>query len=490
MVEGPPGDGRPHRSGPRHRPGPTLLPALPVGLAAAAVAVIPAALDISGGLVAAIALVYVGGLLALVRTASGWLAAQRASTQVRTSLGLHDDIAAAVGRRLAVVATAVGLGAASALQICAYGLVGALGAPLLSYATGVDMPWWTVAGAAWLIVAVRGLLRPGRGAAIAVRILLAAELAVLVAFVAARFASLPGPPPALTTGPADGSVLVLSVLALCGLGASVLAVPSTFRPVSPPPVRPAGWTFVTDPRTLVGAGGVLLAALAWSVSGVVGAGQGIDAVFALVERDAGTTAAMLGRAIIVGSLVLAAIAAHRAVTGHLFVLGHRRLLPSAVARTARRTAAPVVASAVGSMLTAVAIAITAVAGVDPYRDLFLRTGFVGALGVLILLTVTAWTAVAVAVRQRTHRTVTVVTAIAVTVTLSAGVAGAAMTFAPTTPYGGALLAVYPVAVAVGLAWAADLRRRRPEVYRSLGDEPSTPAPQPVADLGSALSAVE
>lgn len=476
MVEGPPGGGRPRR------PGPALLPALPVGLAAAAVAVIPAALDISGALVAAIALAYVGGLLALVRTVSGWLAAQRTSTQVRTSLGLHDDIAAAVGRRLAVVATAIGLGAATALQICAYGLVGALGAPLLSDVTGADLPWWTVAGVAWLIVALRGLLRPGRAAAIGVRILLAVELTVLVAFVATRLASLPAPPPALSTGPADGSVLVLSVLALSGFGASVLAVPSTFRPVSAPPVRPAVWTFVTDPRTLVGAGGVLLAALAWSVSGVVGTGQGIDAVFALVERDAGATAATLGRTIAVGSLVLAAIAAHRAVTGHLFVLGHRRLLPSAVARTARRTAAPVVASAVASLLAATAIAVAALAGVDPYRDLFLRTGFVGALGVLILLTLTAWAAVAVAGRQRTHRIVTVVVAVAVSVTLGAGVAGAALTFAPTTPYGGALLAAYPVAVVVGLAWAADRQRRRPEVYRSLGDEPAARAPQPASEL--------
>jgi hypothetical protein len=68
------------------------------------------------------------------------------------------------------------------------------------------------------------------------------------------------------------------------------------------------------------------------------------------------------------------------------------------------------------------------------------------------------------------------------VTVGAGATGAVQTFGATTPYGVAVLAVYPVAAVIGLAWAADLRRRRPEVYRSLGDQPSADASQPAPEL--------
>ena len=123
------------------------------------------------------------------------------------------------------------------------------------------------------------------------------------------------------------------------------------------------------------------------------------------------------------SLLAALLAAHRAGSGLLFVLGHQRLLPPVLARSARRTAAPRVASAVQSLLTGLVIAATAGLGRDPYRDLFVAVGLIGALGVLVLATVTVWVSLAHAVRRGTLGAVTVLAAVTATVVLAAAACG-------------------------------------------------------------------
>jgi amino acid transporter len=280
----------------------------------------------------------------------------------------------------------------------------------------------------------------------------------------------PGQVGAATPAGGPGAVLVVAVLGLCGFGATLAPCAPGVTPLRAPPPRPMLVSFLLDPRTVVVTAGLLLAGVAWSVGGgaasagpdtATGPIAGPETILHVLDADVGPSLARVVGFVAVGSLLAAALAAHRAGTGHLFVLGHQRLLPAPLARTSRRSASPMVASGVQSLLTGAVIAVAATAGLDPYRHLFVSVGFAGAFGVLVLVTVTVWAVLADAARRRAVRAVTVVAAVAASLALAGAAFGSYLTFGLSDPYGVTLLAMYPLAAVVGLTWAALLRGRQP-----------------------------
>ena len=427
--------------------------------------VVPAAYLFGGAVTVSAAFVVIATLLALFRHEHRALAARSPSTRVRSPLALHDDIATGLGRAVAVAAAAITLVATNALIACGYGAIAAVAGLVASSVLGAEVPWWLLAMPAWLIVTLIGLGRAGRPEVVGQRVLPAVEVVLVVAVLGFLLAvAEPGQVGAATPAAGPGAVLVVAVLGLCGFGATLAPCAPGVTPLRPPPPRPVLVSFLLDPRTVVVTAGLLLAGVAWSVGGgaaATGPAAGRETILPVLDADAGPSLARVVGVVVVGSLFAAALAAHRAGTGHLFVLGHQRLLPAALARTGRRSSSPMVASGVQSLLTGAVIAVVAIAGLDPYRHLFVSVGFAGALGVLVLVTVTIWAALADAARRRAVRAVTVVAAVAASLALAGAALGSYLTFGLSDPYGVTLLAMYPLAAVVGLTWAALLRRRQP-----------------------------
>ena len=361
--------------------------AWPTGLIAAAVVVVPAAYLFGGAVTVSAAFVVIATVLALFRHEHRALAARSPSTRVRSPLALHDDIATGLGRAVAVAAAAIALVATNALIACGYGAIAAVAGLVASSVLGAEVPWWLLAMPAWLIVTLIGLGRAGRPEAVGQRVLPAVEVVLVVALLGYLLAvAEPGQVGAATPAGGPGAVLVVAVLGLCGFGATLAPCAPGVTPLRPPPPRPVLVSFLLDPRTVVVTAGLLLAGVAWSIGGgAASAGPdtatepiaGPETILHALDADVGPLLARVVGVVVVGSLLAAALAAHRAGTGHLFVLGHQRLLPAALARTGRRSASPMVASGVQSLLTGAVIAVAAMAGLDPYRHLFVSVGFAG-----------------------------------------------------------------------------------------------------------------
>ena len=465
MVNVPAAERAPRTATVRRWPPVTLHSGWPYGLAAASLVVVPTAYLFAGPVATPIAFILVGGVLALFRRELRRLASDAPATRVSTPLGVHDDIAVGAGRPTALAAAAIGLVATNALVACGYGalavVVGTIGF------TGP--PWWSVAAGAWLVVAAVGLRRAGRLEVHGRWALPALDLAVVIGLIAILLLTADTAPLAAPGRmvPAEATALVVAVLGLCGFGASVASRHARRRPGAAAP-GPAGCARAPPRpangrragRPVAGRRGVVgrWCPLARPIARARGRPDR-----ALVRRPRSRGAGRPG-----GRRRLC----HR-TAGRSAGRAPGRLRPPVRAgppapapagpgphRAAYRR--PRLASVGQSVLTGLVIAVTASLGRDPYRDLFVAVGLIGALGLLVLVTVTVWVSLVHAVRCRTLGVVTVLAAVTATMVLAAAAAGSVLTFGVGTPYGLVLHTIYPVAALVGLVWAAVLRRRPPE----------------------------
>jgi amino acid transporter len=88
------------------------------------------------------------------------------------------------------------------------------------------------------------------------------------------------------------------------------------------------------------------------------------------------------------SLLAITIAIHNMAARYFYAFGRAGLLPRAFGRTHSRYKTPYVAGIVQASITAVVVAVFALAGADPYLDLAATTAGVGTLAVLVLMAAT------------------------------------------------------------------------------------------------------
>ena len=202
--------------------------------------------------------------------------------------------------------------------------------------------------------------------------------------------------------------------------------------------------------------------------------------------------------VLLGTAVLAALlAGHNGIARQLYGLGHEGVLPGALGRVGIRTGAPVAASLVQTGLALLVLLGFAAAGRDPVTDLFSWLSGVGAVGVLVLLTLTS-----VAVlgffngrpatgESRWQRLVAPTLAtMGLSVVLVFLLADFGALLAPGSPgYLRGLLSGLPVlAGLLGLLWGLALRSLHPEVYARVGRGAREPVPAPLP-AGAAPRAV-
>ncbi|MEU0155852.1 APC family permease [Micromonospora fulviviridis] len=403
------------------------------------------------------------------------------SRRIVNAGAFYSFVTRGLGRPAGVATAIVALVGYNAMQIGLYGVFGAVLSGFLNDRYGMNTTWWLCAFIACAVIAVLGLLRIDLNGKV-LAVLLIAECVIALVYDAV-----------MVTHPVDGQVqfdtLAPSHLLGAGVGAALVTGIAGF-------VGFEGTTVFAeetkDPRRTVpratyiavAVTGLLYGVSAWAMSVATGPdkiveqaqGQGMDLIFNLVSPHLTSSVVTLGRWLFITSLFAALLSFHHTVARYAFALGREPVLPAAHGRTSRRTGAPKAGSMLQTALAVVVLVGYVLADADPIVHLFFWLTSMGALGVLILMTVTSVAVVAFFGRT-VHSDGPWRTAVAPF--LSALALGSILVVTvrqfdallgvePTNPLRWWFPAGYAIAALVGLGWAFALWSSRPDVYRAIG----------------------
>ncbi len=423
-----------------------------------------------------LAYLVVAGVLALFSV--GYVSMSR---RVVNAGAFYSFVSRGLGRPAGVATAIIALVGYNAMQIGLYGAFGAVLSQFLNDRYGWDTTWWLCAFAACAAVAVLGVLRIDLNGKI-LAVLLVAECVIALVYDVV-----------MVSHPADGTVrfdtLAPSNLWGAGIGAALVTGiagfvgfegTTVFAEETKDPKR-------TVPRATyiaVAVTGLLYGVSAWAMSVATGPdkivesaqSQSTDLIFNLVSPHLAAAFVTIGRWLFITSLFAALLSFHHTVGRYAFALGRERVLPAVLGRTSRRTGAPKAGSMLQTGLAVVVLAGYALADADPIVHLFFWLTSMGALGVLILMTV-ASVAVVVFFTRSAHRDGFWRTKVAPF--LAALALGSILVVTikqfdtllgvdPSDSLRWLLPAGYLLAAVVGLVWALVVRTSRPDVYQAIG----------------------
>ncbi|MFF5175896.1 APC family permease [Micromonospora sp. NPDC000089] len=421
------------------------------------------------------------------------------SRYVTNAGAFYSYIANGLGRAGGVAGSAIAMVAYNTIQIGLYGLFGAILADFMKAKADIDLQWWAWALAAWVVVAILGLLRVDLNATVLAVLLVAECVAVLIFdFVAighpADGVTADGFLPTNLFSNGFGAVLALGIASFTGFESGAIYS----EEVRDPKRTVARATFIAVAFT-----GLFYGFSAWAMTIVTGpantpaaaaeAGPGL--VFGTLAQYAGNAVADIANVLFITSVFAALLSFHNGVARYLFALGREGVLPAFLATTSRRTDAPIVGSLLQSALAVVVFLAFAFAGRDPVVDLFTWLSGSSAVGVVLLMTLTSAAVLGFFRKRPDLRESTWRRAIAPalgTILLAAVLLGVLINFESLLAPGTAayihwtLIALPLVAGLIGLLWGLALKSSRPQVYANIGriaeddlHEPGLhPTPQP------------
>lgn len=390
-------------------------------------------------------------------------------------------IAHGLGRISGVGGAGVALAAYSILLWGLFGYFGPEVALLAEKSFGLDLPWWTYALAAWAFVAWAGHLRV-RNAARIVGILLSLEILAIVVFTVTNVLHPAGGVvttdtlsfTSLLVPQGRGALLALAFIGFIGIEGIVTFAKECVEPERTIPRAAFATILVTTLIYALGAWGL---SVATGPDGIVGAAQahGTELVFHLARPHLGSDVVTLLKLLLLTSVLAAAVGFHNATARYLLGLGKEHVLPGWLGNTSPRTGAPVAGSRAQSVVTLLVIIVYAVVEIEPVRHLFYWAGGAGAIGVLILITATAWSIVLYFVRKNRSTpawwwAIAVLAALGVSWVLVEALANFALLIGepPSPQPTRIILLVFGGVAAIGVTWGAWLRLTRPEDYRAIG----------------------
>ncbi|GGQ69057.1 APC family permease [Couchioplanes azureus] len=242
---------------------------------------------------------------------------------------LYSFVARGLGRPAGVGAAWLALLSYNALQVGLYGTVGAAAAPL------IDAPWWAVAAACWVVVALCGLLLSPAATARLLAVPVSGGIVLVAGYAVANLLDPGGGRvswAALHPGhlgevsrPVLGLLLVVGAFAFVGFETAVTHAADVRRPRS------------TTARAAVASVlllALLYAAASWATAVATGPGRiaaaaaarGPELAFDLAATRLPSWTVPLGRALVVAGLLAAMLALHHTVVRYLLALGRERVL--------------------------------------------------------------------------------------------------------------------------------------------------------------------
>lgn len=430
-----------------------------------------------------LAYLVVAGVLALF--AVGYVAMSR---RIVNAGAFYTYVTRGLGKPAGVATALVALVGYNAMQVGLYGAFGAVLSQFLNSRYGWDTTWWLCAFTAWAVVAVLGVLRIDLNGKV-LAVLLIAECVIALVYDAV-----------MVTNPAEGEIrfdtLTPSHLIGAGLGAALVTGIAGFvgfegTVVFSEETKDPRRTVPRATYIAVAVTGLLYGVSAWAMSVATGPDKivdsarsdGTDLIFNLVSPHLGAGIVTAGRLLFITSLFAALLSFHHTVARYLFALGRERVMPAALGRTSWRTGAPQAGSIAQTVLAGVALAGYVITDADPIVHLFFWLTSLGALGVLILMTLTSVAVVAFFARTAHHDGVwrTKVAPALAALALGAILVVTVKQFdtllgvEPTSALRWLFPAGYAVAALAGLAWALALRAWRPDAYQAIGLGANTPA---------------
>lgn len=427
-----------------------------------------------GGIGAPMAYVFAGLVLTLF--AVGFTTMSR---HVANAGAFYSYIALGLGKTAGVVAALLALVSYNALQIGIYGLLGISARATFLEVFGVDLPWWLYALAGMAVVWFVGWRSIDFGAKV-LAVLLTAETAILLVLAIAiltQGGSAEGlgvdsvlPDNVLTSGMT--SIVPVAFAAFMGFEATVL-----YRSEAREPRR-------TIPRATYIAVAMLAltyAFIVWTIiqaygaTGVVAAAAAdpVGLFFAASDTYLGGGATTVMRLLFVTSIIASLVAFHNAITRYALAITREGLLPAWLGAIHPRSRSPYAA---GLAQTAIALAVVAgfaIADADPYFQLLIWVNTPGVFGILLLQVAAALSVVSFFRRtpnpEGPWRTTVapLLAAFAMAVATALAIKNVQLFTNASTTVNVALLMTLPATCAIGVAWAAWLRRNRPEAYAAI-----------------------
>jgi amino acid transporter len=435
--------------------------------------------------------------LVLLLFSRGYLAMAR---QIKNAGAFYAFAARGLSRPVAVAVALIALVTYNYFQIGGYGGLGATGGPVLSEAMGIEVAWWIVAGIAWVIIAVLGLLDLAVSQII-LGILVGTETVALLVYSIALISSprfeWSFEPLALSNlwGPGAAAVIVLGWACYAGLEASA-AYAEEARDADRN-VRRATVGMLGAAIGIYVFAAVVIFSAASSVAAASGtspyaaAADGPVLFFTLAAEQLGGWAINAGFALFASSLLAAGIAFHNLIARYVFALGREGVLPRVFGLTAGGP--PLYASMAQSGIGLAAIIVVANSGTDPLTGFFFVSGTSGGVGVALLVTITALAVIGFFGRSRDSYGESVWARIVAPWLALPFLAGGLYLMLITLPAlyntdgwtGPSVLvpAGFASVAVIGLFWGWKLRRARPDIYEGIGLGLPATAPAPSAAPG-------
>jgi amino acid transporter len=431
-----------------------------------------------------IPLAYVVVSAILVVFAVGYTAMARHHTSTGA---FYSYVARGLGRSAGGAAALIALLGYNAMQIGLYGLFGAAASGFVAEHVGVALPWWVFVLVALALIAVCGY----RQVDLSVRVLavlvsleflivLVLDVAILVRGGAGGGAPITATPFTWTSF-LSGSVavaLLFNFASFIGFEATTI-----YSEEARDPARTVPRATYLAVLTI----GVFYTVTTWLMvegQGAAGlqdhlAGLTPDPTVFLFELGAtylGPALTTVMSLLFVSSVFAALLAFHNAVARYCFALGREGLVPARLGRTHAVHLSPHAGSVSQSALALVVVLLFVATGQDPVLALFTWLTQLGTLAVIVLMALASFAVVAFFAAHReldANRLRTTVAPVVGGVAMAAVAVYAASQFGllinnPDSPLRWLLPGLIAVAAAVGVAAAAGLRGRSPELYERMG----------------------
>jgi amino acid transporter len=441
---------------------------------------------LAGGIVATFAVTGVVGVplsfpilaIALGLFAVGYAAMSR---HVVNAGVFYAYVSQGLGGAWGVGASFVALIAYNAIQIGLYGLFGAVLGGFVESKGGPAWAWWVWGLAALVVVGILGLLRVDLNARVLAVLLIAEVIAVLL-FDIGSFAnpaggsiSFAGLAPDNLFVPGLGGVLAMGIAAFTGFESA-----GDYAEEAKDPRRTVARALYAG----IAITGVLYAVSAWALT----VGVGPDAIvaqsqdtssgipFSLMAVNFSPLVADVAAILLFTSVFAALLSFHNTVARYLYATGRERVLPTSMARTGSRSAAPVAGSLTQSVVAVVVVVAFALLGRDPILELFTWLSYISAMGVLLLM---IGTSIAVIVYLNTHlgeetlwqrlvAPVLSVVALGAVTYVTVANSDAILGTAKDSGLRYVLPGLVAAALVLGAGWGLVLRFTKPAVYAGIG----------------------
>ncbi|GAA1538212.1 APC family permease [Brevibacterium picturae] len=395
-------------------------------------------------------------------------------------------ISKGLGKPVGMGAALTALVAYNSMQIGIAGMFGFVFSSFLDSLFGLQMAWWICALIAWVIVGLMGISRVDFSAKV-LGIIVGTEFLVVIVFDIIGLSHSPegitadGMLPDQLFAPGVGAALAFSIAAFMGFESGAI-----YNEEVKDPKRTAGRATIIAVSIIA----VFYAFSAWAMtvaegpSNVVGRSQefGPDLMFVFLGEHAPVWFVDLSNLLFLTSLLAALVAFHNIVARYFFALGRDRVLPTFLARTSRRSGAPVAGSLAQSGLALIVILVFAIVGAGsedplfPVVTLFTWLTNMGAFGLVLLMALTAlavigflrahsneytlWTRV-IAPGLSAIGLVVLFVSIVINFNVLIGLEG-------TSVLSWLLPAIVLVPGVLGTIWAFVLRSSRPQLYAGIG----------------------